>query len=88
MCERVASPEAQPLDFLRGGEGLVLLTLVFLKFSFCFVFFFHLHDLRVSDQKGISGLYITVEMYHFGRKPSILWLFHIILSISVWSVGL
>ena len=33
--------------------------------------FFALIISRVSDQNGVSPLYIILEIYHSGRKPSI-----------------
>ena len=37
--------------------------------------------LRVSDQNGISQLYIIVEIYFSGWKPSICWIYDLCLSV-------
>ena len=44
---------------------------VFVLFFVCFVFFLLFIISRVSDQNGVSLLYIMLEIHHSGREPSI-----------------
>ena len=45
------------------------------------VSFFDTKFLRVSNQNGISRLYIIVEIYHSGRKPSFCFWFKILKTV-------
>ena len=50
----------------------------------CVNVFGHIYISRVSDQNGVSLLYIMLEIHHSGLEPSI---WSVYMSANVWNVA-